>query len=145
MTPPMSPVAKASATQSPVDCCLGHIVRMGGKWLSHVTYIWRIRWEDDYIFFEELGSRMGSQIRLSDNEHANKSDLVLTGWWRTWMSWPWISIAEKGSFRTKISSSDMQLHTSSYEPGSTENWLAGIAWRCDIHSGAMFSLQAIFA
>ena len=75
--PLCSPDANASATQRPVHCCLGHIVRTGGKLLSQITYMARFLWDDvDNFLFDELGSRMRSQIRLSDKEHANKSVLV---------------------------------------------------------------------
>lgn len=56
--PLCSPDANASATQRPVHCCLGHIVRTGGKLLSQVTYMARFLWDDvDNFLFDELGSQ----------------------------------------------------------------------------------------
>ena len=79
MNPPMplwSPEAYASAAQVPVHRYLGHIVRTGGMWRNHVVYISIMRWDEgDNFLFEELGSRMRSQMRLSDSKHDCRSAL----------------------------------------------------------------------
>ena len=128
--PQVDPCANASAIHVPFHIGLGHIETTGGKTSSHLRYIWRIRWESAESFrLDEFGSRMRSQIRLSESKHDWRSALDFTDLWRTWIRWPSTGMAEKSGWRKNRKSSDMELQTSSQEPGSTENCDAGIECR----------------
>ena len=85
--------------------------------------------DDESFLFEELGSLILNQIRLSESKQFCKSNLVDTAWCRTCTKWPWIGIAVCWGLDVKMRSSEMHARIWSQLPGSTENCEAGIEWR----------------
>ena len=85
--------------------------------------------DDESFLFDELGSRIRNQIRLSDSKQFCKSSLVDTAWCLTCTKSPWIGMAVCFGLDVKMRSSEMHSRIWSQLPGSTENCEAGIEWK----------------